>query len=634
MGNNSSKQLQADYIDGRYRIFIQHQDPYVGQYQLLKLSSVAHTSFLRKSLNPTGYDSYNCDYDLLSAKMSKNCKALCEFQFLTESAVGEGYFDLLFEFGNYINSKFNDEEVIWDFINSMLEGLVHLQAEGLHYPTLRKKYTVYVSNSDCFKLLNPFCFKNFIDKAITVYFNCDVDLTEKADFSRANINRNVKEFGIMILALIENTDEIFFIKNPQLIIPTLKKLKGKYSEKLINFLAFVIKGKGQMNFVDLRNFLENDSYGSMMKLGSKDSFPSFVQRKITTKNSDFGVGGKQKVEVSKRNYNSVHKLPQNTSSSGNNRQVNQMDSNKYIQNYSHKVNEYGSNTQIVNKDPPPSQQEPQQQGMSFVPDLLDNTNKNIQLAFGNDVFNTNNDPSPQVDEVETNDPHDKGSPSISSNFDLRGLHKTIQDINANKTQTTGKSKLHQEMQEKMKQLHGDFKEKQESVKDVPEEKQFVPEPPKPKKKIKRYLMKWIAAEKRHKEFVEYEDGTQEETGGKQDNKQIKNVLNDYYTKNDISKPDFIDTKGNKEEEEPVRRKPKKSAMKFDVTNVEVSNEPHQIVSKNNYSIILYTNEDNDPPKLLLSTTVEEQFAKYNFMKNIVNFKSALRVSNYHNLGED
>jgi len=62
--------------------------------------------------------------------------------------------------------------------------------------------------------LNPFCFKDFLKESSEIYCNPDKTPFEIMRHSQNNINRNVKEFGIMTLALIDNVEDAEILQEP------------------------------------------------------------------------------------------------------------------------------------------------------------------------------------------------------------------------------------------------------------------------------------------------------------------------------------------------------------------------------------------------------------------------------------
>lgn len=643
MGNSKSTVIKEEYETRRYRIIIQHTDPYIGPYQLIKFTNVGTILYLRTTIEPIKYDHYNSNYDLFSSKMQNMCKNICGFEFLNESAIQSQAYDLVFEFGNYINSQFQKEEVIWEFINGIMEGLAFLQAEGLHYPVLRKKYTTYVSDTNTFKLLNPFCFTEFVDKAIGVYFNCDVDLIEKADYSRQCINRNVKEFAIMILALIKNVDESQFIKNPTLIKPAIKSLRGVYSDDLVNLLAFIIRSREMLNFIDLRNFLEHSPDRFFNSITSKDSLTGMSRKtqlndtraSLTTHHSYSDTNlprgsidirqqyNESKVHASK-NYSSTMNIQIDPNPHRRFNKTDDLDlnSNQYQQIY----NENTHNAP---------------QNIFFRPDNQDHMVRVNSAVISDFSVSQKMVPSPRIDELESKeDLNTKGHRSDIQ--DLRGLHKTIQDIsNVGKI---AKSSYHEALEKKAENTPN----RQEQPKDVgiiethkdsdsraslTGQHRNVPKPepqaqshsqPPVNKKVKRLIMKWIASENKHKEFVEYEDGTLEEKTGS-DAKEIKSVIGEYHKRNEMTKSPVVATDAADDE-----HKPKKSAMHFDVrTTIAVGDDLPQIVSKNNYNIILFGTEPQEPPKVIFTSSINRLYTAYDFMKGVVDHKNQMRVSKYH-----
>lgn len=653
MGNTKSAVLKEQYEAREYRTIIQHTDHYIGPYQLIKFKTGSGILHLRSTLEPTKYDHYNCDYDLFSSKMSSVSRNICGFEFLNESAVQSQGYDLIFEFGNYINSQFYKEQTIWEFIDGMLEGLAFLQAEGLHYPILRKKYTTYVSDTRTFKLLNPFCFMEFVEKAIGVYFNCDVDLIEKADFSRQSINRNVKEFAIMVLALIKNVDESHFIRNPALIKPAIKSLRGVYSDELVNLLAYIIKSREVMNFIDLRNFVDLGGDRMMESLGSRDSLPNMIRKlqmndtqsslrtqhthSETNLHREINSGNKQHM---RHNYSrpSMTQLDDKIFTSNAMPTPGHQNVNKYLDNYNNGL-EHGlghncaGNFKLKSHD-----------SLGFQPDEQDNKARDHSSVIEEINVSQVTSPSPKVVELEFKDEH-QFKTSKTDIQDLRGLHKTIQEISntSNLNKHSGpdfadkRGEMTQEQEESSNggliETHNDpnsrasltgqarARQSQESKEAEPARQSATQQPS--TKKIKRFIMKWITSENKHKEFIEYEDGTLEEKPDSDAN-QVKTVINDFYQKNGMGKPPS-DTKGDSKQE----YKPKKSAMHFDVSTIEPGDVLPQIVSKNNFNIILFSPEPKDPPKIIFTSSIKDMFPCYDFMKGIVDQNSALKISKYH-----
>lgn len=260
MGNARARELRDDYTDQAYTEVVCHNDQNMGSYRILKFRRENRTLFLSKTLNPAEYDKYSSDVDEFSKKLMRHHQNICEFFFVEVNQRSAETYDLVFEFGDYINTNFQSEKVIWTFIEHILAGLLFLQNEGFHYPIVRKKYTVYQSDRNSFKLLNPFCFPQFLDKVIGLYLNPNIGVSEKKAFQNQSLIRNIKEFGIMILALIKNQEENFFFKNPSSIRQSLSAFKREnvYSDKLINFLIFTIENRSPMTFLDLKRFISAD----------------------------------------------------------------------------------------------------------------------------------------------------------------------------------------------------------------------------------------------------------------------------------------------------------------------------------------------------------------------------------------
>lgn len=54
-------------------------------------------------------------------------------------------------------------------MEDIINGMIYLENHNLHYPLIRKRYTVFVNNTNNFKLLNPYCFSSFLMDCSEVY---------------------------------------------------------------------------------------------------------------------------------------------------------------------------------------------------------------------------------------------------------------------------------------------------------------------------------------------------------------------------------------------------------------------------------------------------------------------------------
>lgn len=256
MGNALAQEFRERYAAGEFEEVLAHSDAQLGSYRLIKFSQPRAAFCLVKTLNPADFDHYCSDIDEFAKKLTRGHAHVCEFLFVEPSARDLALYDLVFEFGDFINTAFRNEQVIWTFVEHVLAALQFLEAEGLHYPALRKKFTVYCSARSAFKLLNPNCFAAHLDAVIGVYLNPQRAVSEKKAFHDQHVTRNVKELGVTVLALVTGREEAEYFRNPALIRPAVAELRaGGHSPKLVNFLLFTIEGRGQVAFADVKAFL-------------------------------------------------------------------------------------------------------------------------------------------------------------------------------------------------------------------------------------------------------------------------------------------------------------------------------------------------------------------------------------------
>lgn len=258
MGSAKSKVRQVAYRRGDYQAVLTHSDPNMGSYSIIKFGDGDPSLCLSKVIDPSVYDKYSSDVDEFGRKLAKQHPGICDFLFLEANRQNAETYDVVFEFADCINTHFQSEKVIWAFIGKIISALSFLQEEGFHYPLLRKRFTVYHSATDSFKLLNPNCFPAHVESVIGTYLNTQVPASEKKSVQDFNVQRNIKELGIMVLALIKNVDESTILRSPSQISAHLKSLTTEhgYSPYLANFLIYAIENRNQMSFLDLQKFVE------------------------------------------------------------------------------------------------------------------------------------------------------------------------------------------------------------------------------------------------------------------------------------------------------------------------------------------------------------------------------------------
>ena len=643
MGNKQSTELKDKYMNGHYKHILEHKDFQLGKYNLFRYLD-EKVLYLKKDINPSEFDDYTSDWNMFENKVFSKCENLCELKFFVTSKDNEEIYDIIFEFGNYINTHLNNEKVIWDFINDVLKALLFLQHQNLYYPLLRKRYTVFVTETNSFKILSPYAFSSFMKEAITVFFNPNVAMLKKKEICGKNINRNVKEFGIMILALIHNVEDVVIYKNPVLIKDILKFVKKNFSVKLYDFLTFTIETRERMTFTDLEHYLLN-----------------YEKIKINQIQKISRTEQKSPINIVSKNMENI----QMGQSPRKMEQKMKFDNNM---------------TMTIKKpfSPALQQKTPMLSGniSSFGLEDKKEVKKNIQnqdeLLQKKRKEQLRIQEQERIEEEKKNQSQKKQAKLEKEKQDRLEIEKQAQLKKEKQSQIEKESQariekekqaqLEKESQariekEKQVQLEKEKQtqiEKEKQVQIEKQEKQKEPKKPEnifekyPGKKIKRLVIKWITAENCSREFIEFEDGTLVEK--ESDQNQVKDIMNNYYKKNNIKKPDNDEKKKAEKIEEELTKK----AEVYDPTKilkVEEEKEEEKIkylVPRNddfiydinkgkNFKeekmgfIISLNTGDGNKTKKILSSKISFFDGCYKDLKNIVDFDQKIKPSIYHHV---
>lgn len=133
MGNQPNS-LKDEYNEQAFKAILSHTDSNIGQYQLLKFQNPQAPLYLKRVINPDTYDEFSADWDLLQQKIYQHHENICEFKFIELNNENEDFYDMLFEFGNYLNTSLKSEQLIWKFAEEIMNGLIFLENLNLHFP--------------------------------------------------------------------------------------------------------------------------------------------------------------------------------------------------------------------------------------------------------------------------------------------------------------------------------------------------------------------------------------------------------------------------------------------------------------------------------------------------------------------
>ena len=236
MGASNSHHLHAELSAGEFRRLVDHSDSSLGRFQLVRFSREPSTIFLLESFDPKELERLGGDFKELVACVGKKHKHVCEFSFVAEG--GAAGWQGVFEYGDAVFPSFHSEKLVWGFLSNVLNGLLFLQAAGFHYPCVHKRYTIFNSSQNCFKLLNPFCFPEFRKQVAAIYKNPNVYMSEKQKLFDASAVANLREVGAMLYSVLTGSEHSSLPHDLRCLRPNLT---GKISPALLDFLMFCLE---------------------------------------------------------------------------------------------------------------------------------------------------------------------------------------------------------------------------------------------------------------------------------------------------------------------------------------------------------------------------------------------------------
>lgn len=256
MGTNNSKVLKRSFEEGNYQVSGPPSKPILRHIERLEIDTRAYSSDPRKAklfkclsreLDTKNYTESLSNVEDLLKKMKKTSPYISSFLFISQSKSKTDFFHLVFEYGN---PGISFQNVLNSFVKicfSMLSALEFLEGIDLFYPVLSLDCLIQIDNSsdsNQFKLINQFCFSDFLDFITDVYLS-----SQKTPFQIRSIlankkAQNIKEFTQIISKIIsynpnirdvshELSNIIFFQKYMEQINPSMTPypvIKAKFLE--------------------------------------------------------------------------------------------------------------------------------------------------------------------------------------------------------------------------------------------------------------------------------------------------------------------------------------------------------------------------------------------------------------------
>lgn len=255
MGNTKSQKLKDSFLKGKYMVKESRKDQLLGMYTVLQFNGFESDLYIQKVLNPAEYDEY-ADINEFIKKLSTNSKNICEFHFVEYSSTNQELFDLVFEFGTLLKLPFATERQLWALVDNVIEAMLFLEENVMHYPFLHKNYIVETSRSG-YKLINPYCFPDYLKEVLQVYMNPMTSVTNRKSYSQTQIRRNIREFGVMIITMVQSHSVQRLLKEPNYWQEVLVNLRSKISNDLENLIAYILQAgpNSPKSFADIKNWI-------------------------------------------------------------------------------------------------------------------------------------------------------------------------------------------------------------------------------------------------------------------------------------------------------------------------------------------------------------------------------------------
>ena len=260
MGNSKSTTLKELYGKQRCEVVQSESDKSIGAFKIIRFQGFRDELFILKILDPNIYDEYS-DIPEFTKRLSQTCPAICEFYFIQVNAQNNELYDLLYEFGALLSECFTKEKHAWRFINQTLQGLLFMENTGLHYPLVSKRYIVRTDKKTT-KLINPYCFPDFIKEVLQIYLNPQNPVSNRKNYAMGQIANNIKDFGILLCTAVANVSEYELRTDPMCVVQLLESLSRQFSPNYLNLIRFILLNpRPPRSFLEIRDYIQRIGSG-------------------------------------------------------------------------------------------------------------------------------------------------------------------------------------------------------------------------------------------------------------------------------------------------------------------------------------------------------------------------------------
>lgn len=253
MGNNTSNQLKTKYERGQYKVLEAKEDSNIGHCEVISFQGCKDV-FMQKDLDPSEYND-DIESNTFQNKLNRQCKYICDFYFVTYDNTSPNYYKMIYEYGKPFKKNLTKEKYIWYFIRQIVKAGIYLEDNCLHYPYLAKKYIVQKEPKH-FKLVNPFCFPDFLKEVIKIYMCPREQISTRNKYSQECIQKNTFQLPFLIISVITGVSEYDLKNELNLLQNQLIQIeKRNYTKNLVEFLYFLLQDRPK-KFFNIEKFME------------------------------------------------------------------------------------------------------------------------------------------------------------------------------------------------------------------------------------------------------------------------------------------------------------------------------------------------------------------------------------------
>ena len=282
MGTNNSKALKTQFEKGHY-----HDEGLVGRENLEQVRSIlievdrTQKFFcLLRELDTEHFTQTLSKVDEFLEKMNNTSSFISSFLFITESSSRSSVFNLIFQSGQRNLTFSNLLSECTSLLHSVISALEFLESIHLFYPQVKLDHVVRTSHGLVeFKLLNQFCFSDFLLFITNVYLSDTHSSSQLNDLLKGKRQKNLQELREMVSQLLRSHPQVrqpsHFLSNLVPFELFLLNLNNK------QFSFKIVKNKF-MEFFDVKaNKNKENSLGTLQLSNLRESSSPFGRPQIS-----------------------------------------------------------------------------------------------------------------------------------------------------------------------------------------------------------------------------------------------------------------------------------------------------------------------------------------------------------------